>query len=149
MAQAIHCDGEGHRDAMADVLVSRIENGDTSAWCMDHYVELCRAVVETFEAAEREATEAEALARLETAGAAAQAKAGPGPELYDPSEGSPDPVPDPGVQTFRQEGDESVQEGVGGTETGASPEAAPESAPDVDGAPGPSSDVQETVTDSA
>src|SRR6266540_4366806 len=53
MAQAIHCDGPGETH-LADVLVSRIDNGDTTAWCFAHYVDVCRAVVESAEQASRE-----------------------------------------------------------------------------------------------
>lgn len=66
MAQPINCDGagEGHP---ADVLVSRLDNGETTAWCDLHYIEVCRAIVDAVEAAERDATDAAALAQLAAA----------------------------------------------------------------------------------
>ena len=49
MAQLIHCD---YTDcpALADVLISRIANGETMAWCDDHYLEMSAAIVAAAEA---------------------------------------------------------------------------------------------------
>lgn len=63
MAQPIHCDAEGEHH-LADVLVSRIANGETLAWCDPHYIDVCRAIIEAVDAAEREAADADALGRL-------------------------------------------------------------------------------------
>lgn len=63
MAQPINCDyaGEVHP---ADVLVSRLGDGETTAWCDPHYIEVARAIVDAVEAAERQATDEAALAQL-------------------------------------------------------------------------------------
>lgn len=143
MAQAIHCDGEGHRDAAADVLVSRLENGETSAWCFDHYVEVCAAIVATVEQARAEAAAAdtEALARLEAVGAAQAGKAGdvdpeaeaePGPGGEFPLDGVTGPA-----------GDVADQAGLGGPETGDTAGVAPEATAELSAQPGPSTEPSE------
>lgn len=126
MAQAIHCDGEGHREALADVMVSRLENGETTAWCFDHYIELCRSMVVAADAAaaelaaqaEADESAAEATRRLELVAERQAAKAGESagsPEAAGPDGGSAGPA-----------GDESLQGGLGGPETGDPDAAAPE-----------------------
>jgi len=63
MAQLIHCDAAECTE-LAAVLLSRIETGDTMAWCDAHYVVTCQAVAEAVAAQEAEATDAEVEARL-------------------------------------------------------------------------------------
>jgi hypothetical protein len=146
-AQAIHCDWEGHLDALADVMVTRLENGDTTAWCFPHYVEISRAAVDTFDAAIAAQQDAEVAERMagvsppsgaDPGGDAGGAPASPGAPADEP-EGTPSAgepgdseasVPAPGspdlaVGTFREAGDEPVQAGVRGPETG---EPAPDAA---------------------
>lgn len=48
----------------ADVLVSKLDTGDTMAVCGPAYLDLCRAMVDASVQAEVDATDAEALARL-------------------------------------------------------------------------------------
>lgn len=43
MAQPIHCDFTGCGE-LADVMVSRTANGETLAWCDDHYLVMCEAI---------------------------------------------------------------------------------------------------------
>jgi len=141
MAQAIHCDGEGHLEVLADVMVSNLANGDTSAWCFAHYVDVSRALVDTFDQAVAEKEAAEVAARLEgitPPEGSDQAPDAGGSEVpaelpADDPEGTataelpggpeaPEPAPAPpdlGVGTFRPEGDQPVQEGLGSSETGA------------------------------
>jgi len=67
MAQPIHCDGPGDQHP-ADVMLSMLANGDTLAWCMEHYIAAARMLVEMADAPtpEDQAAEATAIARLET-----------------------------------------------------------------------------------
>ncbi len=51
MAQRIHCDYTGC-GRLADVMTSRLADGDTTAWCFEHYVAVCQAVVAEAQAAE-------------------------------------------------------------------------------------------------
>ena len=44
MAQPMHCDYAGC-SLLAEWITSRIDNGDTLAWCDEHYLFLCRSVV--------------------------------------------------------------------------------------------------------
>lgn len=63
MAQPIQCDLHNLAH-LADVLVTRLDDGETVAACDAAYVEMCRQIVEQIDGAEREAADAEALARL-------------------------------------------------------------------------------------
>lgn len=93
MAEPIRCDWTDAQPHLADVIVSRISGGpiETTAWCNDHYLAVCLAVVQA--AAEAEAaTDAEATARLEAVGApdpsgsepsSAEAPVGPGEPTND------------------------------------------------------------------
>lgn len=136
MAQTIHCDGTDHRDVPADILVSRIANGDTSAWCNDHFLEFCLAVVQAAEAAEAELRSADQASLANLEGSA------PGPgELADDGDQDASASGFPGAaepddRAGDPAGPESVQEGLGATETGEGGEEAPESAADVLGQPG-------------
>ncbi len=69
MAQTIHCDAEGHADVPADVLVTQIETGTVSAWCVASFRDYCEAIVVGYDQAmaEAQAADAEAAARLEGA----------------------------------------------------------------------------------
>lgn len=67
MAQPINCDAAGEVHP-ADVIVSRLADGDTAAWCDEHYVEVCLAIADAVGAAERQATDSAALAALGAAG---------------------------------------------------------------------------------
>lgn len=142
MAQTIHCDGTDHRDVPADILVSRIANGDTSAWCNDHFLEFCLAVVQAAEAAEAElrSTDQAALANLEGSGPGPGAAASDGdPDALGAGfPGAAEPDDGPGGQA----GPESVQESLGATETGEGGEEAPEPAADALAQPGGSSEPQ-------
>ena len=115
MGQPITCDYQGADPHLADTLVSRIENGETMAWCDAHYIAVCRAIVEAVEQAEADATDADALARLgdvesadpptsATSSDAADPQAEPptngaggpeGPEVDAGTTGSPDGAPEP------------------------------------------------------
>jgi hypothetical protein len=136
MAQTIHCDGEGHADAHADVLVTMTANGDTSAWCNDHYLQFCAAVVQAAMAAEAEleANDQAALANLEGV------TPGPG-EAADQGEPAPSPEADPaagfpGYTSPGPEGDQPLQGDLGGSETGEGVQAAPEPTPELVAVPG-------------
>lgn len=153
MAQPIHCDWTGHLDALADVMVTNMANGDTSAWCFPHYVEVCRATVETFDQGVAEAEAAEVAQRLEGVTPPPDAEpgssAGDGEAEAEPSTDEPEGAapeaapgdseatepaaapPDLGVGTFRAAGDEPVQEALGGPETGPAAEAGPEPAAEL------------------
>ncbi|TMK84605.1 MAG: hypothetical protein E6G44_09735 [Actinobacteria bacterium] len=61
MAQPMHCDYAGCPN-LGDWIVSRVDNGDTFAWCQEHYVLLCRATVEQANQAELEAQQQAAQA---------------------------------------------------------------------------------------
>lgn len=67
MAQPIHCDGPGDQHP-ADVMLSMLVDGTTMAWCMTHYVDAARMLVEMTDAPgpDDQAAEDAALARLET-----------------------------------------------------------------------------------
>lgn len=73
MANPLHCDATDCPD-WADVLVSRIANGETLAWCDAHFVQMCEAVASAAAQPEADEADAEALRRL---GAAADAEAFP------------------------------------------------------------------------
>lgn len=45
MAQPMRCDWPDHGDVLADVLLSRLDDGSTMAWCGLHFVEACRSIV--------------------------------------------------------------------------------------------------------
>lgn len=64
MATPIYCDVHDQAH-LADLLVTPLDGSQGIASCRPGYLELCRGVVEQAEAAEREATDAEATARLE------------------------------------------------------------------------------------
>lgn len=49
MAQLIHCDYAGCT-VLADVLITRIANGETLAWCDEHYLDMSIAIVAAAEA---------------------------------------------------------------------------------------------------
>lgn len=66
MAQLIRCDYQGCAE-IADVLVSRIINGETVAWCDPHYLEMCQAIVGAVAQAEADQAAADAEARLAAA----------------------------------------------------------------------------------
>lgn len=59
----LHCDASDC-PSYADVLVSRIANGDTLAWCDQHFVQMCMAVADSMVQTEVDATDADALTRL-------------------------------------------------------------------------------------
>lgn len=84
MGQPIHCDyaGEPH---LADVMITRIANGETLAWCDEHYVEVCRAIAEAVDGQERAQADAAALAAL------GAAPAGDGPPTSPGSSDAGDP----------------------------------------------------------
>lgn len=63
MAGPLYCDATDCGE-FADVIVSRIANGETMAWCDPHFVQMCQAVADSMVQAEVDATDAEALARL-------------------------------------------------------------------------------------
>ena len=63
MAQPLTCDATDCT-AYADVLVSRLANGETLAWCDPHFVQMCQAVADSLVQAEVDETDAEALRRL-------------------------------------------------------------------------------------
>lgn len=67
MAEPIRCDYLEADPHLADVILSRIANGpaETTAWCNDHFLVVCRAVVDAAAAAEAEATDDAAVAALE------------------------------------------------------------------------------------
>lgn len=88
MAQPIHCDVH-NREHLADVIVQQIPTGDSFAACADGYVELCRSVVEAADAPEVEATDADALARLDALGSPADPPTSPA------SSGADDPPAGP------------------------------------------------------
>lgn len=136
MAQPIHCDDTANPQHPADVMVSQLANGDTTAWCFTHYVDVCRAVIATVEetVAEAAATDQDALARLEAVSAPADQETPPG-ELPASGEASVD-SPFPGDPWPGEAGPEPVQEGLGATETGEEAEGAPESTSGPSGAPG-------------
>lgn len=48
MANPIHCDWAGC-ELLADVMVSRLSDGETTAWCGAHYVGIAQAVVSAAE----------------------------------------------------------------------------------------------------
>jgi hypothetical protein len=88
MAQLIHCDATDCPE-LAAVMITRIENGETMAWCDPHFVAMAQAITESIAGAEAEATDAEALARLE---AAAPPDAFPmSPESSDAGTADPEP----------------------------------------------------------
>lgn len=91
MAGPLYCDATDCGE-FADVIVSRIANGDTMAWCDPHFVQMCQAVADSMVQAEVDATDAEALARL---GAEADAEVFPSSttssDAGDPAAGQPLP----------------------------------------------------------
>jgi hypothetical protein len=117
MAQPMHCDWQGHTDALADVLVTQIVTGDTSAWCFPHYVEISRAAVATFddEVAKVEAADDAALARLEAEGQAADTEADA--ILPDQASEAPSAGTFPDDQPAGQEGPEPEPDSLGGQAT--------------------------------
>lgn len=141
MAQAIHCDTTDHADVLADVMVSQTANGDTSAWCFPCYVEVCRQVVETVEATVREATAAEAEARLAGVTPPDGSDQEPDGSSDTPGPGQVSGPPDLGVSSFHPEGDQPVQEGLGGPETGDPGQPPSEPAPAGSAAPGALTDA--------
>lgn len=122
MAQPVHCDIQGQEPHLADVLVSQIANGDTTAWCFTHYVDVCQAVLDTARetAAEAARTDQEAEARLEGAQPGAgeepvHPEAGDGP-AFQPSQPGPDDGP------AGEAGDQPEQAGLAGPEAGSEEE---------------------------
>ena len=113
MAQPIHCDATGLDQHPADVLISQLATGDTSAWCFPHYVEACQAVIETVRETWAEAAAADTAAadRLEgTApgpGESATAEADPPGSQEAPAATGPDGGPD------RPAGDQPQEESLG------------------------------------
>lgn len=137
MAQPIHCDDQANPQHPADVMVSQLANGDTTAWCFTHYVDVCRAVIATVEetVAEAAATDQDALARLEAVEAPTGDEEPGAYAMADAAGFQGQAGPDDGPAG--EAGPEPVQEGLGGTETGDGGETAPEStavAPDDPGA---------------
>lgn len=122
MAQPVHCDFTGQESHLADVLVSQIANGDTTAWCFTHYVDVCQAVLDTAQAAVAEAAQAdqEATARLEGSQ--------PGPGETDSGDGPPAAPTEPDAATGPDDGppgtsgDQSTEAGLGGPEADAAEE---------------------------
>ena len=136
MAQPIHCDDTANPQHPADVMVSQLANGDTTAWCFTHYVDVCRAVIATVEetVAEAAATDQDALARLE--GVTPPADDDLVAELEERFRGTPALQSGPDDGPAGEAGPEPVQEGLGATEAGEEAEGAPESTSGPSGAPG-------------
>ena len=128
MAQAIRCDIQGEPDHLADVLVSQIANGDTTAWCFTHYVAVCQAVLDSAAEAEAQAAQAAQEAADRLAGSAPGPGEVSGPETPEAEPGAPSPSPEPADGSGGAEGDQPDQEGLGGQEAGDRQEAAPEPA---------------------
>jgi len=136
MAQAVHCDHQGSDTHLADVLVSQLANGDTTAWCFTHYVDVCQAVLDTVAATEAEAAQAAADANARLEGVTPPAGQDEPEEVTSAGlAGFSDPT-GPDDAGAGQEGPEPVQEGLGGTETGDGAEGAPESTAEPSDAPG-------------
>ena len=105
MAQPILCDG-GHEDVTpADILLTRLDGTSAAAFCDACYLLLCRSVVDQVDAAEREAAEAEALARLQALGTATPAdEGGPYREVAPDVDGTRGQRPDPNTATVVRRG---------------------------------------------
>ena len=67
MATPIPCDWQGCT-SLADMLTSDLANGDGFGWCGPHYLDVCRQLIESVDAAaaaaEAQAADDEAVARL-------------------------------------------------------------------------------------
>ena len=113
MAQPIHCDAQGFDPHLADVMVSRVADGDTTAWCFNHYVLVCQSVIDAATEAQAMADQAdrEAADRLEGtapgAGEAPAAEADPPGSQEAPAATGPDDGPD------RPAGDPPQEESLG------------------------------------
>src|SRR5437868_14011443 len=125
MAQPVHCDMQGTEAHLADVLVSMIANGDTSAWCFTHYLDVCQAALDT-------ATEAAAFAASQDQEAVdrlAGATPGPGEATADetaqaaPTAPAEPTGPDGGPSG--EAGDQPDQAGLGGRAAGREAEPQP------------------------
>ncbi len=69
MAQPFPCDYEGCPN-LADVIISRVADGETQTWCDLHFLAMCQAIVDNLEAQATMAGDDAAIARLEAAGEA-------------------------------------------------------------------------------
>lgn len=137
MAQAIHCDFEGHREGLADVMLSQLENGDTSAWCYPHFIAYCAAVMEQAEQQADAAAIEQRLAAVEGVQAPPQAA-----EQTALDQETAEPMPagaefPPDGQPDHPAGVEPEPEGLGGPQTGQGGEAEESATPELTPAPGP------------
>lgn len=69
MAQPFPCDYEGCPN-LADVIISRVADGETQTWCDLHFLAMCQAIVDNLEAQAVVAGDDAAIALLEAAGEA-------------------------------------------------------------------------------
>lgn len=126
MAQPITCDVHGN-EHIADVLVSQLANGSTFAACADGYLEMCRAVVAGAGPSEADIADADALARLDAAGAGSSFPTSP--SSSDAGEAPAEPptsaVDDPG----------SLQSAPGPAPSLTSPDGASSVATEAEGEP--------------
>lgn len=127
-AQPVHCDIQGQDPHLADVLVSQIANGDTTAWCFTHYVDVCQAVLDTARetAAEAAATDQEAADRLEGVTAPDQSAVIEGEPQAAPTGPAEPAGPDGGPGG--EAGDQPDQEGLAGSPGDTAEEGQPTTA---------------------
>lgn len=140
MSQPIHCDAPGCPE-LAVVIVGAIVSGDQAAWCWDHYLASCAAIVEQAVQAEADATAAEAVARIAEVTPPAGSDQEPDvPGITPDSPIPPAGEPFPGTAQVRRRHHPPV---VGRQEYPAPADAgevAPEATPDGIAAPGPSTE---------
>lgn len=122
MAQPIHCDVH-NRAHLADVMVTTIQTGEVFAACAAGYVEVARELVAGADQAATEAAEAEAQAEADQAAAEAEAKLEP--------------------ETVIRRGTSKSRKAYEARRESHEANLGPSATPEADGAPGPSTAVQD------
>jgi hypothetical protein len=141
MAATMYCDVPEHEHP-ADVIVTRLENGQTLAVCDQAYIELCRAVVAQADAAQADAAATQAAAdeaEIEQADAEAIARL----DHLDGHRPAPEPAPpvDPPGPTVVKRGTSRSRKAYQARQRAKTDKAAPEATGEPDGRPGASTEA--------